>query len=218
MGIVHMIIRKIAAAAIPVLAAALVGTGVAGADPVTPNVEYRTDVVGNTLVTTLTHGTFTVNGGTVEIRDEAGATLVSMPLSVRDGKFEYPLPHAVRDEGHVLELTAVKDVAAAKPNLTPVASPAENYAAQANFASTFGLATAIGSFVGMGLGAVIGLIVGGILIPGVGAIPGFVTGASVGGIIGTIIVGGPALVIAGMDLINTLQAPAGTTQWAQQTK
>lgn len=209
-----MIIRKIAAAAIPVLAAALVGTGIAGADPVTPNVEYRTELVGNTLVTTLTHGTFTVTGGAVDIRDEAGATLISMPLSVRDGKFEYPLPHAVRDEGHVLELTAVKDVAAARPNLTPVASPAENYAAQANFASTFGLATAIGSFVGMGLGAVIGLVVGGVLIPGVGAIPGFITGATVGGIIGTLVVGGPTLLVAGMDLINTWNAPAGTTQWS----
>ncbi|MBC7303514.1 MAG: ammonium transporter [Nocardia sp.] len=209
-----MILRKIAAAAIPVLAAALVGTGVAGADPVTPNVEYRTDVVGNTLITTLTHGTFTVTNGAVDIRDEAGATLVSMPLSVRDGTFEYPLPHAVRDEGRVLELTAVKDVAAAKPNLTPVASPAENYAAQANFASTFGLATAIGSFVGMGLGAVIGLVVGGVLIPGIGVVPGFITGATVGGIIGTLVVGGPTLIIAGMDLINTWNAPPGTTQWA----
>ncbi|APE33148.1 hypothetical protein BOX37_03285 [Nocardia mangyaensis] len=211
-----MIIRKFAAAAIPLLAAALVGTGVAHADPVTPDVGYRTDVVGDTLVTTLTDGVFTVTGGAVDIRDKAGATLMSLPLSVRDGSFEYPLPHKVSADGTVLELTAVKDVAAAKPNLTPVASPAENYAAQANFASTFGLATAIGSFVGMGLGAVIGLIVGGIIIPGIGVVPGFITGATVGGIIGTLVVGGPTLIVAGMDLINTWNAPPGTTQWAQQ--
>ncbi|MFD6393205.1 ammonium transporter [Nocardia sp. NPDC060259] len=215
MGTVHMIIRKIAAAAIPVLAVALVGTGVASADPVTPDVEYRTELIGNTVVTTLTHGTFAINGGTVDIRDEAGATLVSLPLSVRDGSLEYPLPHTVREDNRVLELTAVKDVAAAKPNLTPVASPAENYAAQANFASTFGLATAIGSFVGMAIGAVIGLVVGA-AAGGVGALPGLITGASVGGIIGTIVVGGPTLVVAGMDLINTLMAPPGTTQWAQK--
>ncbi|MFE1596204.1 ammonium transporter [Nocardia sp. NPDC058705] len=208
-----MIIRRIAAAAIPVLAAALVGTGIAGADPVTPNVEYRTDVVGNTLVTTLTHGTFALTGGAVEIRDEAGATLMSLPLSVRDGAFEYPLPHSIREDSTVLELTAVKDVAAARPNLTPVASPAENSAAQANFASTFGLATAVGSFVGMGIGAVIGLVIGA-AAGGVGAIPGLITGASVGGVIGTLVVGGPTLIIAGMDLINTYTAPPGTTQWA----
>ncbi|MFC6009792.1 ammonium transporter [Nocardia lasii] len=214
MGIVHMIIRTLAAATIAVLAAALVGAGTAGADPVPPNIEYRTEVVGNTLVTTLTHGSFLRTADGVDIRDESGATLVSLPLSVRDGTFEYPLPHKLREDGRVLELTAVKDVAAAIPNATPVASPAENYAAQNNFASSFGLATAVGSFIGMGLGAVIGMIVGGVIIPGVGILPGLITGASVGGIIGTIVVGGPTLVIAGFDLINTWNAPPGTTQWA----
>lgn len=208
-----MIIRKIAAAAVPVLAAALMGTGVAGADPVTPNVEYRTELVGNTVITTLTHGTFALTDGAVDIRDKAGATLVSLPLSVREGNLEYPLPHKVREDSTVLELTAVKDVAAARPNLTPVASPAENYAAQANFASTFGLATAVGSFVGMAIGAAIGFVVG-LPAGGVGAIPGLITGATVGGIIGTLVAGGPTLIIAGMDLINTWNAPAGTTQYA----
>ncbi|MFD3704222.1 ammonium transporter [Nocardia sp. NPDC058658] len=208
-----MIIRRIAAAAIPVLAAALVGTGIAGAEPVTPDVEYRTELIGNTVVTTLTNGTFAITGGAVDIRDSAGATLVTLPLSVRDGSFEYPLPHAVRADSTVLELTAVKDIATARPNLTPVASPAENYAAQANFASTFGLATAVGSFVGMAIGAVIGLVIGA-AAGGVGALPGFITGATVGGIIGTLVAGGPTLIIAGMDLINTWNAPPGTTQYA----
>ncbi|MFD3507445.1 ammonium transporter [Nocardia sp. NPDC058666] len=208
-----MIIRKIAAAAIPALAAALVGTGIAGAEPVTPNVEYRTELVGNTIITTLTHGTFVLTGGAVDIRDSAGATLVSLPLSVRDGLLEYPLPHAVSADSTVLELTAVKDVAAARPNLTPVASPQENYAAQTNFNSTFGMATAVGGFVGMAIGAVIGLVVGA-AAGGVGALPGLVTGASVGGVIGTLVAGGPTLIIAGIDLINTWNAPPGTTQWA----
>ncbi|WP_278264626.1 ammonium transporter [Nocardia sp. AG03] len=211
-----MIIRKIAAVAIPALAAALVGTGISHADPVTPNVDYRTELVGNKVVTTLTNGTFELTGNGVEIRDQAGAAVVALPLSVRDGSLEYPLPHAVSQNQTVLEITAVKDVALAKPNLTPVASPAENYAAQANFASTFGLATAVGSFVGMAIGAVIGLVVGA-AAGGVGAIPGFITGASIGGIIGSLVVGGPTLIVAGLDLINTLAAPPGTTQWAQQT-
>ncbi|MGW5572458.1 ammonium transporter [Nocardia thailandica] len=210
-----MIIRKIAAFAVPLLAASLVGAGVVHAEPVTPDVEYRAELSGNTVVTTLTHGTFQVSGNAVEVKDEGGATLLSLPLSVRDGTLEYSLPHAVRDEGRVLEITAVKDVARSVPNLTPVASPAENYAAQANFASTFGLATAIGSFVGMAIGAGIGLVLGA-AAGGIGALPGFALGASVGGIIGSIVVGGPTLVIAAVDLINTLAAPPGTTQWAQQ--
>ncbi|MFC4377287.1 ammonium transporter [Nocardia halotolerans] len=209
-----MIIRKIAAAAIPLLAVALVGTGVAKAEPVTPNVEYRTELVGNTVVTTLTNGSFALTGGAVDIRDATGATLVSLPLSVRDGSFEYSLPHAVSQDNRVLELTAVKDLATARPNLTPVASPAENYAAQANFATTFGMATAIGSFVGMAIGAVIGFVIGA-AAGGVNALPGLITGASVGAIIGTLVAGGPTLIIAGMDLIQTWHAPPGTTQWAQ---
>ncbi|MFF0542452.1 ammonium transporter [Nocardia thailandica] len=211
-----MIIRKIAAFAAPLLAASLVGAGVVHAEPVTPDVEYRAELSGNTVVTTLTHGTFQVSGNAVEVKDEGGATLLSLPLSVRDGTLEYSLPHAVRDEGRVLEITAVKDVARSVPNLTPVASPAENYAAQANFASTFGLATAIGSFVGLAIGAGVGLIFACVTTACAGAIPAVITGASVGGIIGTIVVGGPTLVVAAIDLINTLAAPPGTTQWAQQ--
>ena len=49
---------------------------------------------------------------------------------------------------------------------------------------------------------------------GIALIPGIVTGAGVGGVIGTIIAGGPTLVVAGIDLINTLNAAPGTTVWA----
>ncbi|WP_233225308.1 hypothetical protein [Nocardia sp. MDA0666] len=40
---------------------------------------------------------------------------------------------------------------------------------------------------------------------------------AVGGILGTIAVSGPALGIAGLDLINTLQAAPGTSKWAKDT-
>ncbi|WP_328389366.1 ammonium transporter [Nocardia sp. NBC_00416] len=207
-----MIIRKIATVVVPVLATAAVGAGVVRAEPVAPDIEYRAELIGNTVVTTLTNGTFDINGEAVEIKDKAGATVVSLPLAVVEGETEYPLPHAIRDDGRVLELTAIKDAAAARPAVKPVASPQENYAAQSNFASQFGIATAIGGFIGTALGAAVGLItfLGG---PGTG-IPGIITAATVGGIIGTIVVGGPALVIAGVDLFNTLAAAPGTSKWA----
>jgi hypothetical protein len=208
-----MMIRKIVAAVVPLLATTTVGAAVVHAEPAaTPEIGYRAELVGNRVVTTLTNGTFEVAGQTVEILDNSGATVMSMPLAVREGATEYPLPHAVRDEGRVLELTAVKDVAAARPAAQPVASPQENYAAQANFASQFGLATALGGFIGTALGAVVGLVT--TLPTGVGIPAGVITGAALGGIIGTIVVGGPALIIAGVDLINTLAAAPGTTQWA----
>ncbi|ERB51128.1 hypothetical protein N806_07945 [Rhodococcus sp. P27] len=44
---------------------------------------------------------------------------------------------------------------------------------------------------------------------------GLATGAGIGGVAGTILGGGGAAVVAGIDLVNTLNAPAGTTVWAQ---
>lgn len=206
-----MMIRKIVAAVVPLLATTTVGAAVVHAEPATPDIGYRTELVGSTVVTTLTHGTFESAGETVEIRDESGATVMSLPLAVREGATEYPLPHAIREDGRVLELTAVKDVAAARPAAEPVASPQENYAAQANFASQFGLASAVGGFIGTAIGALIGLtgIVGGPTV-----VASVIAGATIGGIIGTLVVGGPTLIIAGIDLVNTLTAAPGTTQWA----
>ena len=206
-------LRKIATALTPLLIGAAVGAGVVHAEPATRDIGYRTELIGNTIVTTLTHGTFAVAGETVAIRDESGATVLSLPLAVLDGDTEYPLPHAVRDNGRVLELIAVKDAAQARPAVQPVASPQENYAAQANFASQFGIATAIGGFIGTALGAAVGLIA---VLGGPTVIPGVIAGATIGGIVGTLTAGGPTLVIAGIDLINTLTAPPGTTQWAQR--
>ncbi|MGV9637410.1 ammonium transporter [Nocardia rhamnosiphila] len=207
-----MMIRKIVAAVVPLLATTTVGAAVVHAEPATPEIGYRAELIGNRVVTTLTNGTFEIAGETVEILDNSGTTMVALPLAVREGATEYPLPHTVRDEGRVLELTAVKDVAAARPAAQPVASPQENLAAQDNFTSQLGIATAIGGFVGTALGAVVGLATwaGG----PVTGIPGIVTAAALGGIIGTIVVGGPTLIIAGIDLINTLVAAPGTTQWA----
>ncbi|WP_433491313.1 ammonium transporter [Nocardia grenadensis] len=207
-----MMIRKIVAAVVPLLATTTVGAAVVHAEPATPEIGYHAELIGNRVVTTLTNGTFEIDGETVEILDKSGATVMALPLAVREGATEYPLPHAVRDEGRVLELTAVKDVAAARPAAQPVASPRENLAAQDNFTSQLGLATAIGGFVGTALGAVVGLAAwaGG----PVTGIPGIVTAAALGGIIGTLVVGGPTLIIAGIDLINTLVAAPGTTQWA----
>jgi hypothetical protein len=102
----------------------------------------------------------------------------------------------------------------------PIASPLENQRAMNDFSTQFGIATAVGGFVGTAIGVVVGGITGCILgLPlfGVGCLPAAVAGAGVGGILGTIAVGGPALGIAGLDLINTLQAAPGTTKWAKDT-
>jgi hypothetical protein len=211
-----MILRKITAAAIPIVAAVAVGAGTSHAQPAAapaPDIGYATKLVGDTVITTLTDGAFEVTGNSVDIKDTTGNTVVTLPLSFRQDGLEFPMPHAVHDEGRVLELTAVKDYAQARPApLTAVASTTENQAAQDTFLAQFGIATAIGGFVGTVIGAVVGLtgIIGGPTV-----IASVIAGAAIGGIIGTIVVGGPALLIAGIDLVSTLTAPPGTTKFAK---
>ncbi|GAB2714937.1 ammonium transporter [Nocardia thraciensis] len=212
-----MILRKFTAAAIPVIMGAAVGGGAAHAAPATLEVRYETALAGNTVHTTLHGGFFQVAGDerTVDIKSAAGETLVTLPLSFRQDGLEYPLPHQVRADGRVLELTAVKEVAAARPmQVTPVASLEENQRAMEAFGSQFGLATAIGGFIGTALGALVGLTG---IVAGPGVVASVIAGAAIGGIIGTLVVGGPALIIAGIDLTNTLSAPPGTTKWMDTT-
>ncbi|MBF6138714.1 ammonium transporter [Nocardia farcinica] len=213
-----MLFRKLSAVVVPLLAAVTVGASTAQAQPApapVPDIGYEAKLVGDKIVTTLTGGTFQVNGATVDIRDAAGNAVVTLPLAFREAGLEYPLGHQVREDGRVLELTAVKDASQARPvPVTPVASLEENQRAMDAFAAQFGIATAIGGFIGTALGALVGLtgIIGGPTV-----IASVIAGASVGAIIGTLVVGGPALVVAGIDLINTLTAPPGTTKWMDET-
>lgn len=211
-----MILRKITAAAVPLVAAVAVGAGTVHAQPaVAPEIGYEAKLVGDKIITTLTGGSFEVVGNVVDLKDEAGNTVVTMPLAFRQDGLEFPLPHAVRDAGRVLELTVVKDVAQARPvPATEIASPFENQRAQDAFLSQFGIATAVGGFIGTVIGALVGLtgILGGPTV-----IASVLAGAAVGGIIGTIVAGGPTLIVAGIDLLSTLAAPPGTTKWMDET-
>ncbi|MEV6392580.1 ammonium transporter [Nocardia xishanensis] len=213
-----MILRKITAVVVPLVAAVAVGAGTVHAQPAAapvPDIGYEAKLIGDTIITTLTNGSFELTGNSVAIKDSKGNAVVTLPLSVRQDGLEYPLPHKVRDDRRVLELTAVKNTAQARPvQAVPVASLMENQQAMNAFASQFGIATAVGGFIGTALGALVGLAG---IITGPGVIASVITGASIGGIIGTILVGGPALVVAGIDLISTLTAAPGTTKWTDQT-
>ncbi|WP_328389212.1 hypothetical protein [Nocardia sp. NBC_00416] len=149
----------------------------------------------------------------VEIKDKAGNPVITWPLAFSIAGTEIPVKSEVKKDGAVLEITPEKPAGldTSQPvAVKAIASPAENQQAQGEFASNFGIATAIGGFVGTAIGAAIGCVA--TLVAG--CIPGLVTGAGVGGILGTIAVGGPTLVAAGIELINTIQAPAGSTKWA----
>ncbi len=210
-----MLLRKFIATVVPVAIALGLGAGIVHADPAMPVVHYTTELVGNTVRTTLTGGSFrpAADRRTVDIRDTDGNTVLTLPLSVRQNGTEYPLPHRISADSHELDLTAVKDVTAARPaRALPVASVTENQRALEAFSTQFGIATAIGGFIGTALGALIGLTG---IVSGPGVVASVLAGAALGGIVGTIAVGGPALVVAGLDLVNTLGAAPGTTKWNQ---
>ncbi|MEV6069956.1 ammonium transporter [Nocardia sp. NPDC052001] len=207
-----MKLRKITAVAAPIaVAVAIASSGVAHADQTTPEIGYSSNLVGNDVITTLTNGAFELTGKSVDIKDNAGNTVVSLPLTFRQDGVEYTMPAAVSDGARTLDITAVKDVSSARPVVVqPVASTTENALAMQTFASQFGIATAIGAFIGTALGALVGLTG---IVAGPGVVASVIAGATIGGIIGTLVVGGPALVVAGMDLIGTLTAAPGTSKF-----
>ncbi|GAA5042117.1 hypothetical protein [Nocardia callitridis] len=104
----------------------------------------------------------------------------------------------------------------------PIASPQENTAAMQSFTSIVGVGTVTGAVVGGVIGAVAGCAIGAgtlaITVIGIppGCLAGGAAGVGIGGALGTVVVGGPAAAVAGVDLIQTLIAPAGSTQYAQR--
>ncbi|WP_040799450.1 glycine zipper family protein [Nocardia higoensis] len=151
-----------------------------------------------------------------EIKDETGNLVLQLPLVFDVLGTPIPVKSEIVEDGTVLEITPEKPAGlnlGDKPlAVKPVASAVENQRAQNDFSSKFGIGTAIGSFVGTAVGAAIGCIA----TIAAGCVPGLLTGAGVGGILGTVAVGGPTLLAAGIELINTFNAPEGTTQWADK--
>jgi hypothetical protein len=236
--------RRTTAAAAMVIGAMTIGLGTAHADaePAAADpIRYSVKLVEKTVVATLKGGTFELAKSSEDVKeddvyrvkDSQGNAVLTLPIAFKVADTVVPVKPVVKDDNTVLELTPDQSAvpadkkADAKANtvvLKSIASPIENQRAQNEFASQFGIATAVGGFLGTAIGVIAGGVVGTALglvecltiVGCIAAIPTIVTFASIGGILGTIAVGGPALAIAGMDLLNTLQAPDGTTKWADK--
>ncbi|MGY4099859.1 hypothetical protein ACW2Q0_09925 [Nocardia sp. R16R-3T] len=152
----------------------------------------------------------------VDLADAAGHIVLTLPLQFRVADTEIPVKPVLDKDGTVLELAPQKPAGLdiSQPlAVKPVASMNENQRARNEFATQFGLATAVGGFVGTAIGAVVGCVATIVA----GCIGGLATGATLGGIIGTIAVGGPVLIASGVDYVNTMLAPDGTTRFADKT-
>ncbi|MGB3369014.1 MAG: ammonium transporter, partial [Rhodococcus sp. (in: high G+C Gram-positive bacteria)] len=212
-----MKLSKLVVTSVLVAAAMGLASGTAYADPTpdapatTENINYESNLEDRTIVTTIDAGVFKVadDGKTVDVLDSADKVVVTLPLSFNLGGLNFPYEQNVTDNGKTLRLVPQVDLTKASANsrsigATQVASTEENLIAQQTFATQLGIATAIGGLTGTAIGAIAGAIIGAPTIAGIVAtVP---IGATIGGIIGTIVAGGPTLVVAGIDLINTLQA------------
>lgn len=225
-----MKLKKLAAVATMTIAAMGITAGTSYAAPAAQDeINYESKVEGDSVVTVIDAGEFQVSGDgeSVELQDNAGNTVLSLPLAIQLGDLQLPFEREISEDGKTLTLTPVTDLSKATPvapedkvgasltpvalKLTDVASPDENLKAQQNFASQLGIATAVGGLAG----TIIGAVVGGLgLLGGPVGLASIPLGATVGGIIGTIVAGGPTLAIAGIGLIQTLAAPPGTTVYA----
>ncbi len=221
-----MKIRSLTVASALVIGALTTGLTTAHADPAPApeQIKYSVKLVDKTVVTTLQGGTFRLaeDQKSYAVTDSRGETVVSMPTDVQVDGTEIPVVPVVKNDGTQLELTPQRTMTSDHPVMVkPVASPMEDQMAMNEFTTQFGIATAVGGFVGTAIGVVVGGITGCILglpLLAIGCIPAAIAGAGIGGVLGTIALGGPALGIASMDLVQTMQAAPGTSKWANQGK
>ena len=220
-----MKLQRLTAVSALVVGALTAGTAAVHADPApAPGpaaIEYSVKLVDKTVVTTLHGGTFRLadDRKSYVLTDANGATVVSLPTEIRIADTAIPVRSVLGNDGTVLELTPERTVAVDHPvAVRPVASAMENHRALDDFKTNFSIATAVGTFLGTAAGAIVGGITGcimGLPLLGVGCLPAAVAGAGIGAVLGTIAIGGPALLITGFEVINTLAAPPGTTRWAE---
>ncbi|MGW4092263.1 hypothetical protein [Nocardia sp. NPDC004750] len=195
--------KKFAATALLAVAATGVAAGTSYAAPVPPAVQDQAAAAptvtgsdqgvgyalqladaGKSVVTSVTGGAFSVDtdNRAVTLKNSAGETVTTIPLTATAKGQEVRIAAAVADEGRQLTLT---------PQVAPTANApvaAEFIGAQEWFFAELQRAS-LGALVGGLIGAAIGIV-----FFGVGILPGAVLGA----LIGLAVAGGPSLLNAGI--------------------
>ncbi|NKZ68865.1 hypothetical protein GTA09_02050 [Rhodococcus hoagii] len=156
-----MKLRKFAATSALVIAAMGVGAGTAYAQPAPAQdgVGYQAHIDGRSVVTVLDAGGFhvTSDGRFVEIRNDAGQVIQTLPLTYRLGDREFSIAPVV--EGRQLTLTPETDPA--KATMADVAGPTLpplpiDLSMLDKLAEGVDSAVTVGSLIGTVIGAVIG--------------------------------------------------------------
>ncbi|SUA72756.1 Uncharacterised protein [Nocardia otitidiscaviarum] len=222
-----MSIRRAALTTALLAASVVTGTATATAapEPAAEPVSFRANLIGDTVVTTLDHGSFALAADTrsVTISDTAGRPLQVVPLSFTLDGQRLPLRQQITADGRTLRLTPELD-GLDRTALRPVASPLENQLAMNDLINAVSLGTSVGSLIGTAIGAVAGVGVG-IALAGasclvlslgcvVAVLPIVSMVAAAGGIAGLILGGGPSAAAAAFDYWTTLNAAPGESRYA----
>ena len=206
-----MKLRKFAATSALVIAAMGVGAGTAYAQPAPAQdgVGYQAHIDGRSVVTVLDAGGFhvTSDGRFVEIRNDAGQVIQTLPLTYRLGDREFSIAPVV--EGRQLTLTPETDPV--KATMADVAGPTLpplpiDLSMLDKLAEGVDSAVTVGSLIGTIIGAGVGCGLAGSTITACPA--AIATGAGAGGIIGTIVAAGPVLAYNGWQVYQTMNTPA----------
>ncbi|OUS90036.1 hypothetical protein CA951_35575 [Rhodococcus sp. NCIMB 12038] len=198
-----------------------------------PNINYQTARDGDAAVATLDAGAFAVNAAndTVDVVDDSGRVVASIPTFFRVDDLQHPFSVAVDESARVLRLVPNMDPSAATPvpvseriTLDDVAAPQDKQErddrALDDFQQQLGITSAItaivAAIIGGAIGCAIGIIPGtaalvipflGLAGPVAGCIGGALIVAPVVALAGTIVVGGGALVVLGIQYLNTINSP-----------
>lgn len=238
-----MILRRFTATSMLVVAAMALAAAPSAAEPApgpapaaqqgVPNINYQTARDGDAAVATIDAGSFSINAAndTVDVVDDGGAVVASIPTFFRVDDLQHPFEVAVDNSAKVLRLVPNMDPAAATPvpvaerlTLNDVAAPQDkaerDKRALDDFQQQLGITTAItaivAAIIGGGIGCAIGVIPGtaalvipflGLAGPVAGCIGGALIVAPVVALAGTIVVGGGALVVLGIQYFNTINSP-----------
>ncbi|WP_280438460.1 hypothetical protein [Nocardia carnea] len=192
-------------------------------------VAYQASIAGSSVVTTLEHGRFDLDtaAGSIVLSDNGGQRLESLPLSYSLDGQHLQLHHTISADGRTLTL-APDTTALNRAALRPVASPLENQLAMNDLINAVSIGTSLGTLVGTAIGALAGVGVGLVLSGAacavlslacvVAVLPIMSLTAGVGGIAGLVIAGGPVAAAAAFEYVTVLNAPPGTSKYADQTR
>ncbi|MGW4481362.1 hypothetical protein [Rhodococcus triatomae] len=181
-----MKLHKAAVASVAVAAAVSVGAGtsVANAAPAQgdSSIGYTQTVSpdGRTVSTILDSGAFrlTAGGGAVDVVNDAGTALTTLPLAYTIGGNPVPVAATIGQDGRQLMLTPQSP----PPGIQPAADPV----AYQNMVAEIEKGWLNGGQLSANTGAVIGLVVGCVLFLFVGCPLGAAIGGTIGAVTGTV--------------------------------